>query len=141
MEYTYEDMNLLLNNDKQVYIAVIDIPINSIIANNETRTLALVYGLNTHIYQSDGTLLTGLEKNKEVMKAMQSLFISIPQVLDTMDICHNTDYYRSSNYRVYLKTKNGVFFKELDGDSREEAFTKALVNNVLAAIAQSIKKK
>ncbi|MCY7192639.1 hypothetical protein, partial [Streptococcus gallolyticus] len=47
LNYTNKDMNLTLDNDKQVYIAVFDIPVESIILNRESQTLALVFGINT----------------------------------------------------------------------------------------------
>lgn len=43
LDYTNKDMNLTLDNDKQVYIAVFDIPVESIILNRESQTLALVF--------------------------------------------------------------------------------------------------
>lgn len=43
-------MNLELENDEQVYIAIFDVPIDSNIVGAHTQTYALVFGLNTHIY-------------------------------------------------------------------------------------------
>jgi len=56
LKYTYQDMNLALEDDEQVYIAVFDIPLKSNILGFQTQTLALVYGLNTHIYHGSGVL-------------------------------------------------------------------------------------
>ena len=67
LQYTYTDMNLKLENDEQVYIAVFDIPTKSGLLYGQTQTLALVFGLNTNIYFGNGDVLTGLEKNKNVM--------------------------------------------------------------------------
>jgi len=63
IRYTYKDMKLQLENDEQVYIAVFDIPLASNILGFQTQTLALVYGLNTHIYHGSGRVILGLEKN------------------------------------------------------------------------------
>ncbi len=71
LKYTNIDMNLELENDEQVYIAVFDIPTESGILFGHTKTLALVFGLNTHIYFGNGDVIVGLEKNKYIMKAMQ----------------------------------------------------------------------
>ena len=60
LDYTNKDMNLTLDNDKQVYIAVFDIPVESIILNRESQTLALVFGINTHLYFGDCDVLTDL---------------------------------------------------------------------------------
>ena len=139
LDYTNKNMNLTLNNDKQVYIAVFDIPVESIILNKESQTLALVFGLNTHLYCGDGAVLTDLEKNPDVMHAMQSLLISSHQVLGVMTKTETPAYYPSKNIRAYLKTREGIFFKELSGNTKEEQFLKALLNNVLAAIVKAMK--
>ena len=108
-------MNLKLENDEQVYIAVFDIPTKSGLLYGQTQTLALVFGLNTNIYFGNGDVLTGLEKNKNVMQAMQSLFISSPQVLTAMELVESFNYYDSKNIRAYLKTRRGVYFKSSIG--------------------------
>lgn len=72
LKYTNTDMNLELENDEQVYIIVFDIPTESGILFGHTKTLALVFGLNTHIYFGNGDVIVGLEKNKYIMKAQMS---------------------------------------------------------------------
>lgn len=100
LRYSYQDMNLMLDNDEQVYIAVFDIPLKSKIMGFQTQTLALVFGLNTHIYHGSGNVMVDLEKNEEVMKAMQSVLVSSHQVLEYMKRTENTEYYESKNVRV-----------------------------------------
>ena len=97
LNYTAQQMNLTLENDKQVYIAVFDMTIDSIIADNKSQTLAMIFGLNTHLYFSNGSYITGLEKDMRVLNAMQSLLVSSTQVLDNMRLTENTDYYESEN--------------------------------------------
>lgn len=138
LKYTNIDMNLELENDEQVYIAVFDIPTESGILFGHTKTLALVFGLNTHIYFGNGDVIVGLEKNKYIMKAMQSLFISSPQVLKTMQLVNDFSYYESSNVRAYLKTRKGMYFKELTKKSREEKFLNMLMENLLVTISRYI---
>lgn len=58
-------------NDEQVYIAVFDVPVESNIIGADTQTYALIFGLNTHLYFGTGGVLTGLEKERNIMKAMQ----------------------------------------------------------------------
>lgn len=135
LEYTYKDMNLTLENNEQVYIALFDIPTDSILNSLSTKTLALIFGLNTHIYFGNGDSIINLEKNKDVMKAMQSLFISSSQVLGITKVVNDYSFYESNNIRAYLKTKEGIRFCELEGNTREEKFLLFLVNNVLNAIA------
>lgn len=136
LRYSYQDMNLTLDNDEQVYIAVFDIPLKSKIMGFQTQTLALVFGLNTHIYHGSGNVMVDLEKNEEVMKAMQSVLVSSHQVLEYMKRTENTEYYESKNVRVYLKTKKGIYFKELKENTREDKFLIMLMNHVLEAISK-----
>lgn len=137
LRYSYQDMNLTLDNDEQVYIAVFDIPLKSNIIGFQIQTLALVFGLNTHIYHGSGNVMVDLEKNEEVMKAMQSVLVSSHQVLEYMEKTENTEYYESKNVRVYLKTKKGIYFKELKENSREDKFLIMLMNHVLEAISKT----
>lgn len=137
IKYTYQDMNLELENDEQVYIAVFDMPLKSDIIGFQTQTLALVYGLNTHIYHGSGRVIVGLEKNKNIMKAMQSLLISSHQVLNVMEIAENIDFYNSNKVRAYLKTRKGIYFRELAGNCKEDEFLLGLMNYVLHEIAES----
>lgn len=138
LQYTNIDMNLELENDEQVYIAVFDIPMESGIIYNYTKTLALVYGLNTHIYFGTGDVITDLEKNKKVMQAMQSLLISAHQVLGKMQLIQKFDFFQSDNIRVYLKTGKGIFFKELIGDCKEDKFLLMLLNNLRKEISEAL---
>lgn len=136
LDYTNDDMNLKLENDEQVYIAVFDIPTESNVVYSQVQTFALLFGLNTHIYFGNGDAITGLEKNEGVMKAMQSLFISCPQVLNKMQLVENAEYYNSKNIRAYLKTKRGLFFKEIKGDCKEDRFLVMLINNIRGCISK-----
>ena len=136
LKYTNEEMNLPLNNDQQVYIAIFDIPIKSGIVGFQTQSLALVFGLNTNLYHGSGSYIIGLEKYPEVMKAMQSLLISSHQVLGKMVLTDKFEFYNSENVRVYLKTGCGVYFKELNEGSREDKFLLMLMNYVLAEITK-----
>lgn len=136
LKYSNEDMNLKLQNDRQVYIAVFDIPSQSILVGHHTQTVVLLFGLCTHIYCGSGEAFTDLEKNTGVMKAMQSLFISCPQVLSVMHLTTDIEYYESSNIRAYLKTSSGIYFKELKQQNREDRFLNMLLNNVLSEVAK-----
>lgn len=62
LNYTNTEVNLVLENDEQVYIAVFDIPTGNGIPYGQTKTLALIFGLNVHEYFSDGDVITELEK-------------------------------------------------------------------------------
>lgn len=137
LEYTNDDMNLRLDNDKQVYIALFDIPLKSSIIGFRTQSLALVYGLNTHIYHGSGKAIIGLEETPDVKRAMQSLMISISQVLPNMELTNNVEFYNSNCIRVYLKTGKGIYFKELKEVTKENDFIKMMMDNVLNEIAKT----
>jgi len=140
LKFSNEDMGLNLSSDDQVYIAVFDIPENNVVSALQSRTLALVFDANTHIYFADGTALTDLEQNEEVMKAMMGLLISSHQVLGSMQLTDKTDFYQSSNVRAYLKTRKGIYFKELTNQTKEEKFLTMMMQNVISAIGKSLKK-
>lgn len=135
LNYSYYDMNLKLNDGEQVYIGVFDVPIESNIIGAQSQTYALVFGLNTNIYFGTGDVITGLEKKKNVMKAMQSLLISSHQVLSKMKLTNNIGYYVSKNIRAYLKTRKGIYYKELIGDCKEDRFLLMLFNNLRKEIS------
>lgn len=137
LNYTYEDMNLKLDNEKQVYIAVFDIPLESGIIGHQTQSLAMLFRLNTHLYHGSGEVAVDLEKDPKVMEAMQSLLISSDQVLDKMELVDDFHFYNSDNIRAYLKTKQGIFFKELENGIKEDDFLTAMMNNVLLKLAGS----
>lgn len=137
LEYTNKDMNLKLDNDEQVYIALFDIPLKSNIVGFQTQSLALVFGLHTHIYHGGGSAITGLEEDPKVKKAMQSLLISSHQVLPFMRLTNDTKFYNSEYIRVYFKTEKGIYFKELKEDTKENDFIKMMMNHVLKEITQS----
>lgn len=137
LRYTNKDMNLKLDNDQQVYIALFDIPVQGGIVGFQTQSLALVFGLNTHLYHGSGSAVVGLEKYPEVMKAMQSLLVSSNQVLSEMTLTKAFEFYNSKYVRVYLKTGRGIYFKELSADSKEDNFLLMLMNYVLSEIAKT----
>ena len=136
LEYTNDDMNLKLDNEKQVYIALFDIPLKSNIIECQTQSLALVYGLNTHIYHGSGNVITELEENSNVKSAMQSLLISCSQILPYMELTDEVEFYNSDCIRVYLKTGKGIYFKELKETSKENDFIKMLMKNVLKEVTK-----
>lgn len=134
LNYTYRDMNLSLENNQQPYIAIIDIPVDSIVYNNRGYSLILIYGLNTHIYFYSGSYLIDLEKSNEVMKAMQSFFISIPQTFKSLKYTTSIeeDFYspNTDNWGIYIKTRDGIYYTKKLTDSKEDRFIKMLVNNI-----------
>ncbi|MGX7243923.1 hypothetical protein ACWOC1_03615 [Enterococcus quebecensis] len=137
LEYTNQDMNLSLENNNQVYIAVFDIPTKTNIIGFQTETLALVFGLNVHLYHGSGSVITNLEQYPEVMKAMQSLLLSSSQALPYMKLIEDFNFYNSEYVRVYLKTEQGVHFKELNKKDKIDIFLQNMMNYVLNEITKT----
>lgn len=134
LKRTNREMNLFLENDRQIYIAVFDIPTKSKEPGFQTQTLALFFGLNIHIYFGKGMTLEGLEKYPNIMNAMQLLFIKSQQVLPKMKPVYDTEFFNSKYVRAYLKTKRGTYYRELKGEIKEEKILLALLDNVLREI-------
>lgn len=63
LKYTNEDMNLKLQNNEQVYLAVFDIPLESNLSGFHTQSLVLLFGLCTQIYHGSGGVITELGGN------------------------------------------------------------------------------
>lgn len=137
LNYTSEDRGLTLNRDDQVYVAVFDIPLESGIVGYQTQTLALIFGLNAHIYHGSGECTVGLEKYPNVMRAMQSLLISSGQILPMMNPVSKLDFYNSKYVRAYLRAPRGLYFKELTGQTKEDKFLLMLLDNVLREIGRA----
>ena len=137
LKYTNEEMNLTLTSDDQVYIAVFDIPLKSGIVGNQTETLALVFGLNVHLYHGSGEVITGLEKDEDIKKAITSLMISASQILSVMELTENTEFYNSEHIRAYLKTRKGIYFRELTGNIKEDKFMGMLLNRIMKEISKA----
>ena len=140
LNYTNKDMNLSLENDEQVYIALFDIPMESNVIGFQTQSLALVFGLNTHIYHGSGNVMVDLEKKPNVMQAMQSVLISVSQALPEMQLISDFAFYNSDKVWVYLKTQKGIFFKELsDEENKVDRFLQMLMNHVMKQIIENEK--
>ena len=105
LNYTNKDMNLALEDNDQVYIALFDILVETSIMDFQTETLALDFGLNVHLYHGSGSAITNLEQYPEVMKAMQSLLISSSQALPYMELTKDMNFYNSQCVRGCLKTE------------------------------------
>ena len=105
LRYSYRDMNLSLDNDEQVYIAVFDIPLKSNIIGFQTQTLALVFGLNTHIYHGSGNVMVDLEKNAEV---------SLNDIISNKQL-KKEDIENKINIARNESSKESMVFQRVDG--------------------------
>ena len=131
-----EQIGISLENDSQVYAAIIDIKLKNTIA-----TLVCSIDGSVSIYYSTGQLSIGLGKEESIRKASISLLISAGQCLDAMQAT-NTYGIDPVMMNAFLLTKNSVYFAKIDGKSisvREIRFLNFLIQNVLTAIRTSSK--
>ena len=68
------------------------------------------------------------------------MMISIPQILNKMQLISDTEFYNSENIRLYLKTRKGIYFRELAGEVKEDRFAEMLLRRVINEINRVIKK-
>lgn len=85
-----------------------------------------MFGLNVHLYHGSGTYMVELEKYPEVKKSMQSILISSHQALSKMKLVNQFEFYNSKNVRAYLKTRKGIYFKEVRGNGKVDVFLSSL---------------
>lgn len=136
LNYTNEDMNLTLNNNEQVYLAIIDIPTGSGIVDNEVMSIALIFGLNTHVYFANGNAKVDLEKNDDVMQLMQSVLISSHQALPHMKKVDDYEIQGLDSKHIYLKTSEGVFYTPLNSENQAQNFLEGMTNMLIREIGK-----
>ena len=54
-----------------------------------------------------------------------------------MDLTNVIEFYSSKKVRVYLKTKQGIYFKELDSQNKVDVFLSNMMNHVMAKISDT----
>jgi hypothetical protein len=133
-----QDIGVTLDNDNQVFGAVVDMPINDNIA-----TLICCIGGTVSLYYSNGGGMIGIgDRYEEVRKAGGSFLYSVGQILQYFKIVDNFSLPISKNTSVYLLTKEKIYKMEFNMDnlnSSEEhiQFLIFLIQNVLTKIRDS----
>lgn len=138
LSYTNIDMNLELDDDKQVYLGIIDLPNDSIIENNEVFSVGMIFGLNTHFYAGNGSFKVDLEKNNLVMNTMNSLLISSGQVLRDENLISLEEIDFTGKKQLILKAKKGLYRFYLDGKTNDLIFLEKLVNKVMKEVLKEL---
>jgi len=126
-----EDIGVSLENNNQVYAAVVDMNVKGNLV-----TLVCTFDGTVSLYYSNGRCDIGLGKKVNIKKASTSFLISSGQFIDKMQ---KTMQYseETRNMKVYLFAKDGIYLKEIlnnESDLKEEKLLSFLVNNVLNAI-------
>lgn len=138
LNYTNIDMNLKLDDDKQVYLGIIDVPNNSIIENNEVFSIGMIFGLNTHFYAANGNFKVDLEKNNQIMSAMNSLLISSGQVLSDENLVSLEKIDFTGKKQLILKANKGLYRFYLDGTTNDLIFLEKLTNKVIREVLKEL---
>ncbi|HEY5536046.1 MAG TPA: hypothetical protein VIL99_14065 [Ignavibacteria bacterium] len=126
-----EDIRIILENNQQVYAAVVDMNIKGNLVS-----LVCIFDGSVSLYYSNGKCDIGLGKKEKIKKAAISFLISSGQCIHIMNKTVNYSG-ETENMKVYLFTKAGIYLKEISiskPESKEEKFLNFLVNNVLSAI-------
>lgn len=126
-----EDIRVSLENNKQVYAAVVDMNVKGNLV-----TLVCTLDGTVSIYYSNGRCDVGLGKNEKIKQAATSFLISSGQCIEKMQ---KTMQYtqETRDMKIYLFAKEGIYLKEIlniKSESKEESFLSFLVNNVLNTI-------
>jgi hypothetical protein len=130
-----ESLGVTLDNDEQVYGAIIDMGMNS---NNVCTMVCFIDG-TASLYFSTGGGFIGAGEHEDVRKAAGSFLVSIHQVLPVMRKTDCFDIVPIENHHIfYLLTRAGVYTIDIDLDdyskSKETYFLFSLAQMVLSEI-------
>jgi hypothetical protein len=131
------DIGVTLDNEQQVYAAVVDMPINKNIAS-----LICVFDGTVSLYYSNGGGMIGLgQKFDEVRKAGGSFLFSARQVLSKFDKVNKFPLPDGNKANVYLLTMNFIYktsfdMSKVDSCSKEVSFINFLIQNVINKIRE-----
>lgn len=128
---TPQDIGVYLENNEQVFAAVVDIPINGRIV-----TMFCSFDGTVSLYYSNGKCDIGLGEKENIRKAAMSFLVSSSQCLKFMSSYKSNEIIEQS-MQVFLFYKNGVKTQKIFVDScktKEEKFLNFMVQNILAAI-------
>jgi hypothetical protein len=131
------DIGITLDNEQQVYAAVVDMPINKNIAS-----LICVFDGTVSLYYSNGGGMIGLgQKFDEVRQAGGSFLFSAGQAISKFDKVNKFPLPDGSKTNVYLLTMNYVYkasfdMNKVDSSSKEISFINFLIQNVINKIRE-----
>lgn len=105
-------IGIKLANDKQIYSAVVDIPMGGDVLG----TLVCLANGAVNIYFNNGTAITGLSaRHPALAQACRSFLASANQ---SLDVCERTSVFNlpsnASEHYVHLMTRKGVFRTVID---------------------------
>jgi len=131
-----EQIGISLENERQVYAAIIDIRLQNALA-----TLVCSIDGTISLYYSNGQVSIGLGEEEEIRKTGISLLISAGQCLSAMEKTNIYDI-EPAEMNVFLLTRDDVYFTKIEKGKlsvREIQFLNFLIQNVFTAIRTSSK--
>jgi|LSQX01.3.fsa_nt_gb hypothetical protein len=130
---TPKDLEVYLENNEQVFAAVVDIPVNG-----KMVTLFCSIDGTVSLYYSNGKCDIGLGAKESIRKAAMSFLISSGQCLKVMSAYKSNEIIEQS-MQVFLFYKNGIKTQEISMGShktKEEKFLNFMIQNVLSSIRE-----
>ncbi len=131
------DIGITLDNEQQVYAAVIDMPINKNIAS-----LICMLDGTVSLYYSNGGGMIGLgQKFDEIRQAGGSFLVSVGQALTKFDRVNKFPLPDGNKTNVYLITMNCIYkasfdMNKINSSSKEISFVNYLIQNIINKIRE-----
>ncbi len=132
--HTNIDLNLRITNNDDVFLAVIDVPNESKLTNNEVISIGILFDTSVQLYFGNGKHKVGLEQDQAIMRAMQMLLVNLRQVSSYSHLANAPYQPVVDNKAIYYKNGNGVFKIDLLKQNRGQIFIHELVNDLIRAI-------
>ena len=111
------DLGFTLDNDEQVYAAVVDMPME-----NGTATLACVFDGTVSLYYSTGGGVLGMgQKYEKVRQAGMSFLFSAGQIISCLQKVSVFDLPKKEKAFVYLLARGGIYKAEYDMSNTQDA--------------------
>lgn len=131
---TSQDIGVYLENDEQVFAAVVDIPVSGKIV-----TMFCSFDGTVSLYYSNGKCDLGLGQRENIRKAAMSFLVSSGQCLKLMDSYESNEVIEQ-RMQVFLFYNKGIKAQKICIDSlesKEEKFLNFLVQNILSEIRKN----
>jgi len=133
-----EDIGVTLDNNEQIYAAVVDLPLTNGIA-----TLVCFFDGTVSLYYQNGGGMLGIgQKYEEVKKAGMSFLFSAGQTLQFIKPSQNFNLPVNNLISVYLKAKENTYKAEINisniqSQEKHIQFLNFLIQNVLNYIREN----
>lgn len=121
------DIGIKLDNNRQVYAAVVDIPVS----DNNVASIMCTFAGNVSVCYRNGGRELGLGKNEKIKQAGTSFLFSAGQTVENMKKANNFNLPRENETYIFLLTRDNVFKTEYDMNHIDEYDMNIKLLNVL----------